>query len=125
MTRFTAACVQLVLRSGHAELVEEDPGQVVVVVLSGVDDDLVEPLAQQAGDRSRLYELRTVADDRDDQPAASSWSMRCRRAEPTSLSRSIRNSHRVSNLVSLHKSSSQSMRPIRTRDRQCRRMRVL
>jgi hypothetical protein len=41
-------------------------------VLAGVDDDLVKPLAQQAGDRSRLDELRTVADDRDDQPAASS-----------------------------------------------------
>jgi hypothetical protein len=37
-----------VLRRWHAELLEEDPGQLVVVVLAGVDDDLVEPLAQQA-----------------------------------------------------------------------------
>jgi hypothetical protein len=41
-------------------------------VLAGVDDDLVEALAQPARDRGRLDELRTIADDRDDQPAASS-----------------------------------------------------
>jgi hypothetical protein len=42
------AGVQLVGRRRHAELVEEDPRQLVVVVLAGVDDDLVGALAQPA-----------------------------------------------------------------------------
>ena len=69
---------------GHAELLEEDPRELVVVVLAGVDDHLVGDLAQLPGDRRRLDELRAVADDRDDQPAASSSSMSCRSAAPTS-----------------------------------------
>ena len=77
-----AAGVQLALGRRDAELLEEDLRQLVVVVLAGVDDDLVGQLAQPAGHRSRLDELRAIADDRDDQPAASSSSMRCRSAAP-------------------------------------------
>ena len=39
--------------------------QLVVVVLAGVDDQLLGDLAQPPGDRGRLDELRTIADDRD------------------------------------------------------------
>src|SRR5262249_34101732 len=40
--------------------------QLVIVVLSGVDQQLGMLRAQQARDRRRLDELRTVPDDRDD-----------------------------------------------------------
>jgi hypothetical protein len=71
-----AAGIQLTGRRRDAQLFEEDARELVVVVLAGVDDELVTVLAQAARDRSRLDELRAVADDRDDQPAASSSSMR-------------------------------------------------
>ncbi len=52
---------------GQAELLEEDPRELVVPVLAGVDDDLVDPrLAQRHRERGRLDELRPVADDGED-----------------------------------------------------------
>ena len=55
---------------------DEDRDELVVVVLAGVDEQLVVRGAQRAGDGRGLDELRPVADDRDDlhrvprQPAA-------------------------------------------------------
>ena len=57
-------------------------GQLVVVVLAGVDEQLVVLLAQQPRDRRRLDELRAVADDRDDVHAASAARMRSATAPP-------------------------------------------
>ena len=66
------AQVEAVRRLGEPELVEEDGGQLVVPVLPGVDDDLVEPgVAQGDGERRRLDELRPVADDGQDLHARS------------------------------------------------------
>ena len=49
---------------GEAELVEEDLGELRVVVLPGVHHDLVDSgLAQCQGQRRRFDELRTVPDD--------------------------------------------------------------
>ncbi len=46
------------------ELVDEDLRQLVVPVLAGMDDDLVDPgLVERDGERRRLDELRPVADD--------------------------------------------------------------
>ena len=47
----------------EAELVEEDLRELVVVVLARVQDDLVRPVSQREREGSRLYELRTVADN--------------------------------------------------------------
>ena len=41
-------------------------GQLVVVVLARVDQQLLVALAQEPGDGRRLHELRAVPDDRDD-----------------------------------------------------------
>ena len=60
------ADAQLAVGRGHAQLVEEDPRELVVVVLAGVDEQLLVALAQPARDRCGLYELRPVTDDRDD-----------------------------------------------------------
>ena len=49
-----------------AELLEEDVGHTVVVVLTRVDEDLIVPLAQGAAYRRRLDELRPGSDDRED-----------------------------------------------------------
>ena len=91
-----ATGVQLTRGRRDAELLEEDLRELVVVVLPGVDDHLIGDLAQPARDRGRLDELRAVADDRDDQPAASSSSMRCRSAAATSRVRSPSGSSRSS-----------------------------
>jgi hypothetical protein len=57
---------ELARGSGHAELLEEDPRQLVVVVLAGVDDQLLVALTQQPGDCCRFYELRSITYDGDD-----------------------------------------------------------
>src|SRR5205823_2012256 len=58
------ADAQLAVGIGDPELLEEHARQLVVVVLSGVDDVLlVAALAQAARDSGRLDELRAVADD--------------------------------------------------------------
>ena len=61
-----AVDAQLQLRARDAELAHEDRRKLVVVVLAGVDEQLVVALAQQARHRRRLDELRAVPDDRDD-----------------------------------------------------------
>ncbi len=56
----------------EAELVDEDLRELVVPVLPGVDNDLVDPgIAQRDGERRRLDELRPVADDGQDAHRAS------------------------------------------------------
>jgi len=55
-----------VLGRVEAELVEEDLRELVVVVLAGVEDDLVRSVSQREREGSRLYELGAVADDRKD-----------------------------------------------------------
>ena len=58
------AQVEPVARLGEAELVEEDLRELAVVVLAGVDDDLLDPgVAERDRERRRLDELRPVADD--------------------------------------------------------------
>ena len=61
---------ELALGARDAELGDEDRRQLVVVVLAGVDEQLVVLGAQQARDRRRLDELRPVADDREDPQAS-------------------------------------------------------
>ena len=53
---------------GQVELVEEDAGQLVVVVLAGVEQDLAQLASQAARDDRALDVLRPVADDRKDGP---------------------------------------------------------
>ena len=51
---------------GQAELLEEDCGELRVVVLARVQEHLVDPsAAQRDGERRRLDELRAVPDDRE------------------------------------------------------------
>ena len=57
---------QLAIGRRNTELVEEDPRELVVVVLPGVDEQLLVALAQPARYRCGLYELRPITDDRDD-----------------------------------------------------------
>ena len=54
---------ELPLGRRHVELLDEDPRQLVVVVLAGVDEHLVVSLAQTARDGGRLHELGPVAND--------------------------------------------------------------
>jgi hypothetical protein len=49
-----------------AWLPEPASSRCVVVVLAGVEDDLVRPVSQREREGSRLYELGAVADDRKD-----------------------------------------------------------
>ena len=58
-----AAEVEQVLGPRQVELVEEDLGELRVVVLARVDEHLVGRLAQAERDRGGLDELRAVADD--------------------------------------------------------------
>ena len=60
------ACLQAVLRRVEPELVEEDLREPGIVVLPGVQHDLLGVSREGQGNRSGLYELRPVADDRDD-----------------------------------------------------------
>jgi hypothetical protein len=53
---------ELVVGRRHVELLEEDLGEPAVVVLAGVDEDLLVALAQVARHRGRLHELGPVAD---------------------------------------------------------------
>jgi len=54
-------------KGGEAELVEEHLRELAVVVLPGVDDDLLDPaLAERDRGGPRLHELRPVPDDGDD-----------------------------------------------------------
>ena len=56
--------VEPVLRLRQVELVEEDLRELAVLVLAGVQDDLLDPaVAQRDRERRRLHELRPVADD--------------------------------------------------------------
>ena len=61
-----AAERQLDLGRRHVELAHEDRRELVVVVLAGVDEQLVVGGAQRPRDGRGLDELRPVADDRDD-----------------------------------------------------------
>ena len=49
---------------GQAELLEEDVGELAVVVLAGVHQRLAMLDAQKRRDGGQLHELRTVPDDR-------------------------------------------------------------
>ena len=61
-----AALERTVAGLGEAELGEEDLGQLRVVVLAGVEDDLVDARRpQREGERSRLDELWAVTHDRE------------------------------------------------------------
>ena len=51
---------------GKLQAVEEDAGHLVVVVLTGMHQDLLVPLAQLPAHRGRLDELRPRPDDGDD-----------------------------------------------------------
>ena len=59
---------ELIPGFGNAELLEEDIGHVLVIVLASVDEDFLAAghLAQQARDDGRLDELGACADDGDD-----------------------------------------------------------
>ena len=59
------AGAQLALGRRHGKLLEEDPRKLVVVVLAGVHDRLLEAIAQDARHGGGLNELRPIADDRD------------------------------------------------------------
>jgi hypothetical protein len=66
------ASFQPVLRRFKAELVEEDLRKLLVVVLAGVQHDLLRTaLLEREGERGRLDELRPVADDGKDSQADS------------------------------------------------------
>jgi hypothetical protein len=65
-----AVDAELALGPRHAELVDEDRRELVVVVLAGVDEQLVVLGAQQARDGGRLDELRAVPDDGEDLQAS-------------------------------------------------------
>jgi len=56
--------LQLALGRRDAQLLEEDAAELVVVVLPGVDEQLLVGFPQFAGNRGRLHELRPVAHDR-------------------------------------------------------------
>ena len=56
---------QFVVGLRESQLLEEHARERVRVVLAGVHQDLLVPLAQQAGDRGGLDELRPVPDDRE------------------------------------------------------------
>ena len=58
-----AAEVEMMVGSWKLQLVEEDAGELVVVVLAGVDEHLTRALAQSGGDRGSLHKLRPVAYD--------------------------------------------------------------
>ncbi len=54
-------------RFGQSELVEEDLGELAIVVLAGMDDDLLHAgIPERDRERSRLDELRPVSDNRED-----------------------------------------------------------
>ena len=75
-----------VVRPGQAQLTEEAAGHRLVVVLAGVDEDLVVVAAQDRLQRGRLYELRSRADDADDPHRRPSPTRRRRRWAPRRLS---------------------------------------
>src|SRR5207237_10256133 len=65
--RVSCAQVEAVARLREAQLLEEDLRELVVVVLPGVDDDLVETVLAEGDRRGRgLDELGAVAHDRGD-----------------------------------------------------------
>jgi len=53
----TGADPQIDIRAGNAELVEEDPGQLEIVVLAGMDEDFPVPAADLAAQGSAFDEL--------------------------------------------------------------------
>jgi hypothetical protein len=59
------ADAEVVVGLRYGELLEEDLRHAVVIVLAGVDEDLLVNLAELPRDRSALDELRPGADDRD------------------------------------------------------------
>src|SRR6188508_1092770 len=61
-----AADLQVDVRAGHLEVAEEGRAHGVVVVLAGVDEDLLVVAAEDAADRRGLDELRPRADDGED-----------------------------------------------------------
>ena len=60
------------LRAAGCRARDEDRRELVVVVLAGVDEQLLVALAQRPRDRGRLDELRPVPDDRED-PHPAGW----------------------------------------------------
>jgi hypothetical protein len=62
----------------QSQLLEEDRRELLVVVLPGVDQDLLVACAQRAADRRGLDELRPVADHRGDAHQPSSDAIRSR-----------------------------------------------
>ena len=75
---------ELALGARNPQLVDEHRGQLVVVVLAGVHEDLVVLGAQRPADGGRLDELRPVADDGDDPQAVVASA-----AEMCSITRSL------------------------------------
>ena len=80
----SARDAELAVGRGNAQLAHEHRGELVVVVLAGVDQHLLVAFAQGARHGGRLDELRPVADDGQDpqrvcSSAASSASIRARR----------------------------------------------
>ncbi len=71
-----AADPEAVVRSGEAELREERAGHRLVVVLAGVDEDLVVPCPQDGQEGGRLDELRARPDDADDPHGSAGWHRR-------------------------------------------------
>ena len=64
--------VERVIRSADSELLEEDPGHRVVVVLAGMHEHVLElrPRVEPCSDRRDLHVIRARADDGDDPPGA-------------------------------------------------------
>jgi hypothetical protein len=61
-----ADALDAVVGRRQPELVEEDLGEVLVIVLAGVHQQVAGTLGDGRGDRCSLHELRPVADDGDD-----------------------------------------------------------
>src|SRR5262249_49348421 len=62
--RRAGAHIEVDVRLGEGELVEEPARHLPIVVLASGDDDLMERGAKDAGRRRKLDELRARADDR-------------------------------------------------------------
>jgi hypothetical protein len=70
--------VEAVARLRKPELLDEQVGQLPVVVLPRVHDDLVDPRRQERHGQGRaLDELGTVSDDGEDFHSAAAYSGRC------------------------------------------------
>jgi hypothetical protein len=59
----TTAHTEVMIGCRKVEFIEEDLGQAEVLVLPGMDEDLLGPITQQERERRELDELRSGADD--------------------------------------------------------------